>query len=182
MKRPVINCSVNIWELDKKQLTFQQRRFRWDFRKIFFISTVKLCNVLLREPVKSSHADCMTNICRGWSWQTGDLASKWGDCLNGLWSPIPVHFPVPVNFLCACLLFAHCKKYDGFKAGGLKVCLWRASVLLCSTPAMFPHLVLKFSLDEVTRQELPSVSASPEACLEGSWATRALRARCQQVF
>lgn len=62
---------------------------------------------------------------------------------------------MPINFLCVCLLLAHCKKYDGLKVGDMKVCLWIASVSLCSTPDVFPHLVLKSSGDKVTGQEPP---------------------------
>lgn len=142
------------------------------------MSTIKHCNMLLNEAVKSP-ADFMTNICQKRSWQMGDLASKWGDCLNPLWSPVPVYFPVPINFLCACFLLAHCKKYDGLKVGDLKVCFWIASILMCSTPDVFPHLVLKSSENKVTGQEPPGVLTSPGAFHVSSWATRALKAGCQ---
>lgn len=70
---------------------------------------------------------------------------------------------MPINFLCACLLLAHCKKYDGLKAGDLKVRFWKALISMCSTPDVFPHLVLKSSVEKVTRQEPPGVLTSPGA-------------------
>lgn len=99
----------------------------------------------------------------------GDLASKQGNCLNGLWSPIPVYFPVPVNFLCACLLFAHSNKYDGYKEG----------VPLDSFNLFIPCHVSSSGTEarsELTWQELSSVSANPGASLQGPEATRALKA------
>lgn len=82
---------------------------------------------------------------------------------------------MPINFFCVWLLLAHCKKYDGLKVGDMKVSLWIASVSMCSTPDVFPHLVLKPSGDKVTGQEPPGVSTNPGALCVSSWATTALR-------
>lgn len=116
----------------------------------------------------SIFADFTTNICWGWSWQMGYLASKQGNCLNGLWSPILVYFPVPVNFLCACLLFAHSNKNDGYKEG----------VPLDCFNVFIPCHVSSSGTEarsELTQQELSSVSASPGASLQSPWATKALK-------
>lgn len=67
---------------------------------------------------------------------------------------------MPINFLCACLLLAYCKKYDGLK---VKVCFWIATIFMCSTPDVFPHLVLKSSVDKVTGREPPGVLTSSGA-------------------